>query len=100
MAVVAQLTPTPVPSGLTNGGVTGNAMMMHVQVTSAGGAGTYTFAHGLQYTPLFCIPIAKLADGVTPSASNAAVGFVSADTTATLCAIALPGNITVDVYYC
>ncbi len=100
MAVLATLTPTPIPAGTTFGGVSGNAMMGHVTIQSASGAGTYGFAHGMQYTPLFCMVIVQLAEGTTPTASNAAVGFCVADTTATTMAVNLPGNATYHVYYC
>lgn len=100
MAIVATLTPTPVPAGLTNGGVSGNAMMMHVTVTPAGGAGTYNFVHGLTYTPLFCMVVAQLGEGTTPSATNSTVGFCQADTTSANLAINVGGNGTYHVYYC
>ena len=49
MAIVANLTPTPVPANTALGG--SPMQLFHVKVTSAGGAGTYEFLHGLPYTP-------------------------------------------------
>lgn len=100
MAVIATLTPTPIPAGLTNGGVSGNAMMMHVTVAPGSGAGTYNFVHGLTYTPLFCMVVAQLAEGTAPTAANSSCGFCVADTTSTNLAINVGGNGTFHVYYC
>lgn len=100
MAALANLTATPIPAGLTNGGVSGNAMMMHVTVAPASGAGTYTFTHGLTYTPLFAMVIAQLTEGTTPTAANSSVGFCVADTTSSVLGINVGGNGTYHVYYC
>ena len=99
MAVVANLTPTPVPAaGELNGSVTGT-MLCHVTITSAGGAGTYTFVHNLQWTPTFVAIVPQLSEGTTPSAANSAVAWCKADTSSTLIGVNLPGNGTFDVIY-
>ena len=98
MAIVADLTPTPIPAGDTTGGVTGS-MFSHVTVTPAGGAGTYTFSHNLPWTPTAVLVIAQLAEGTAPTATNAAVAWCIADTTATKVAINVGGNATYHVWY-
>jgi hypothetical protein len=98
MAIIATLVPTSVPTGTQQGAVPGT-VFSHVTITSAGGAGTYNFAHGLQWTPTFALVIVRLAEGVNPTAANAAVGFCAADTTATNLAVNLPGNATYDIVY-
>jgi hypothetical protein len=98
MAIVATLTPTPVPASTLNGEVLGTAIN-HVTITSAGGAGTYNFPHNLQWKPLMCIVVPQLAEGTTPSAANSAVAYCIADTTTTNLAVNLPGNGTFDVYF-
>ena len=98
MAVVADLTPTPVPAGDTVGGAP--LLVYHVTVTSAGGAGTYTFNHGLQYTPTFALVIADQAEGTNPSTSNlGTVGVCVTDFSSTKVAINLAGNAKYHVIY-
>ncbi len=98
MAVVADLTPTAVPSTDLNGGIP--LVLFHVKVTSAGGAGTYTFSHGLQYTPTVAWVIADQAEGTNPSTSSLGiVGACYADFSATKVAINLAGNATYHVIY-
>lgn len=99
MAIVATLTPTPIPANTQNGGVQGT-MINHVTITAAGGAGTYNFPHNLTWTPLFVSVIAQLTEGTTPTAANAAVAWCVADTTSTNVAVNLPGNGTYHVFYC
>jgi hypothetical protein len=99
MAIVAQLVPTPIPSTTQNGEVPGT-LFGHVTVTSAGGAGTYTFPHNLQWTPTMAFAVARLTEGTTPTAANSATAFCAADTSSTLVAINLPGNGTFDVFFC
>lgn len=98
MAIVATLTPTPVPANTKNGAVTGT-VFNHVTITSAGGAGTYNFAHNLQWTPTFVFVVPELAEGTVPSAANSAVAWCIADTNSTNVAVNLPGNGVFDVYY-
>lgn len=98
MAIVADLTPTVIPAGTLNGEVPGT-IFGHVTVAPAGGAGTYTFSHNLQWTPTFVMAIAQLAEGTAPSSSNATVGYCLADTTATKVAVNFPGNGTFHVYF-
>jgi hypothetical protein len=74
-------------------------MVFHGTITAAGGAGSYLVNHGLPYKPTFAMVIPVLADGVTPTAANAAVGRVSADDTASAFGVALPGNGTYEVIY-
>ncbi len=97
MAVVATLTATPVPAGNTLGG--SPMQLFHVKVTSAGGAGTYEFLHGLPYTPTVAWVVNDLAEGTTPTASNAAVATCYADFSATVIAINLPGNATYHIIF-
>ncbi len=98
MAVVAQLVPTPIPANTQNGAVPGS-IFSHVTITSAGGAGTYTFPHNLQWTPTFVWVVPQLTEGTTPTATNAATAWCFADTTATLIGVNLPGNGTYHVIY-
>lgn len=98
MAIIANLTGTPIPSTSLNGAVPGT-LLDHVTVTSAGGAGTYTFTHLLQWTPTFCLVVPQIAEGTTPTTSNSSVAFCKADTTSTVIAFNLPGNGTFDLYY-
>ena len=99
MAVIATLTPTPIPGNTQNGGVLGT-MMFHVTVAPAGGAGTYKFPHNLPWTPTYCHVVAQLAEGNTPTTSNSVVAWCFADTDATNVAINVAGNGTYHVYYC
>lgn len=99
IAIIANLTPTPIPASTNNGEVPGT-IFSHVTVAPAGGAGTYTFNHNLQWTPTFVMVIAQLAEGTAPSSSNATVAYCLADTTATVVAINVPSNGTYHVYYC
>ena len=96
MAIVAQLATTSVPSTSSNGAVSGT-IWAHVTVAPAGGAGTYTFLHNLQWTPTFCFVIPQLAEATNPSGSNACVGWCFADLSSTLIAINVAGNGT---YHC
>lgn len=98
MAIVAQLTATPVPANTQLGAVTGTPFA-HVTITSAGGAGTYTFLHLLQWTPTFVWIVPRLTEGTAPTAANAAVAWCQADTSSTLIGVNLPGNGTFDVIY-
>lgn len=95
MAIVAQLTPTPIPATTQNGAVSG-AVWSHVTVAPAGGAGTYTFLHNLQWTPTFAWIIPRGADGVSPTLSAA---WCFADTSSTLIGLNVSGNGTYDVVY-
>ena len=98
MAVVATLAASPIPAADSLGSVLGT-MFKHVTVTSAGGAGTYLFAHGLPWTPTAVIIIPQLAEATAPSAANSAVAWCYADTDATNIGINLPGNATYHVIY-
>lgn len=98
MAIIATLATTAVPSSTQQGAIPGT-VFAHVKITAAGGAGTYNFAHNLQWTPTFALVIVELAEGVNPTAANAAVAFCPADTTATNLAVNLPGNATYHVIY-
>jgi len=98
MAIVATLTPSPVPANTLNGDVTGTAIN-HVTVAPAGGAGTYRFAHNLQWTPTFFMGVAELAEGTSPSATNALISYCIADTNSTYLAFNVGGNGTYDIYY-
>lgn len=97
MAIIANLTPTPVPANTALGGVP--MQLFHVKVTAAGGAGTYTINHGLSYTPTYAFAVAELAEGTTPTASNAVMANCIADFTSTVIAINLPANGVWDVFY-
>lgn len=98
MAIVADLTPTAVPSTDTNGGIP--LVLFHVKVTSAGGAGTYTFSHGLPYTPTVAWVIGDQAEGTNPSTSNLGQATACyADFSSTKVAINLAGNATYHVIY-
>lgn len=98
MAILANLTPTPVPSSATLGETP--MVLYHVKVTSASGAGTYTFAHGLPYTPTVALVVADQSEGTNPSTSNLAqVSLCTADTNATSVAVNLPGNATYHIIY-
>ncbi|SRR5216683_5713862 len=98
MAIVANLTPTDIPAGTQNGAVPGT-VFSHVTVAPAGGAGTYTFAHNLQWTPTFVMVIAQLAEGTAPTAANSLAAYCIADTSSTLIAINVGGNGTFHVFY-
>ena len=98
MAALAQLTATPIPGNTQTGAVPGTTFG-HVRITPANGAGTYTFAHNLQWTPLFAVVIPILGQGTLPVAGNAAVAFCVADTTSTLLAVNLPANGIYDVVF-
>lgn len=97
MAIIANLTPTPVPANAALGEVP--QLLYHVTVTAAGGAGTYTFNHGLPYIPTFVSVMANLAEGTAPTATNAVAASCTADFSATVAAINLPGNGTYHVIY-
>ena len=97
MAIVADLTPTPVPANTTLGEKP--VQMFHCKITPAGGAGTYTFSHGLPYTPTIALVIAELAEGAAPSATNSLVADCIADFSATKIAINFAGNATYHVIY-
>lgn len=97
MAVVANLTGTPIPAGDTLGGAP--MLLFHQTVTAAGGAGTYTLNHGLTYKPTLCLVIAQLAEGTAPTAANAVAAHCVADDSATLLAFNLPGNGTFEIIY-
>lgn len=99
MSIVANLTPTQVPSNTQNGEVPGT-LFAHVTVAPAGGAGTYTINHNLQWTPTFVHAICQLTEGTTPTSANALVAFCKADTNATVVAVNFPANGTYDVFYC
>lgn len=94
MAIVAQLVATGVPSTDTIGGMP--MVIYHVKVSPAGGAGTYTFLHGLPYTPTAVVVVPEIAQGTTPTIL---VGYDVADTTSTLVAFNVNANATCDVYY-
>lgn len=98
MAVVATLPlASSIPAKAVGGSIPGT--LYHGTVTAAGGAGTYLVTHGLNYSPTFAMAIAVLADGTTPTASNAVSARVSADDTATAFGIALPANGTYEVIF-
>jgi hypothetical protein len=98
MAIVAQLVPTPIPGTTQNGDVPGT-LLAHVTITPAGGAGTYTFPHNLQWAPTAVFGIARLTEGTTPTTSNSLIAYCAADTTTTLVAVNVGGNGTYDVFY-
>lgn len=99
MAVLANLTTTPVPGNTQNGAIPGTTLS-HVRISPAGGAGTYTFNHNLQWTPLFAMVVPIMTQGSVPVAGNAATAFCVADTTSTLLAVNLPASGIFDVVYC
>jgi len=74
-------------------------VLYHQQVTPAGGAGSYNFAHGLPYTPT-CVIVsnAELADGVAPAAAQIGC-WCPAGTGATNIEICVGGNGTFDILY-
>ena len=92
--ILANLTPSPIPANDTLGGAP--MVLYHVTVAPAGGAGTYTFAHGLHWAPTMVLLIAESAQGVTPTLT---LNWEPADTTATSIAFNTSGNGTIDVYY-
>lgn len=94
MAIAAVLTPSPIPSNTLNGVMPID--MFHVTIAPASGAGTYTFAHGLAYTPTAVFAIPEISQGTTPTI---AVGWDKADTSATVVALNFSGNCTCDVYF-
>lgn len=98
MAIVANLTATPVPSNTQTGAVPGT-IFCHVTVTAAGGAGTYTINHNLQWTPTFGIAVAQGAEGTTPTSANSNSSFCPADCTSTVVAFNFAGNNTYDAYF-
>ena len=96
-AILAQLTPTPDPSGDSVGGSgLPGANIFHVTVTPASGAGTYTFLHGLTYTPLVAWAFIRITEGTTPTVFS---GFEVGDTNSNMVAFNFGGNGTWDVYY-
>lgn len=92
--IIGNLTFSPIPSGDTQGGLP--LPKYHVTVAPAGGAGTYTFLHGLQWTPTTVWLMVETAQGVTPTIYAA---WDVTDTTSTLIAFNVSGNCTVDVMY-
>lgn len=94
MAIVGNLTPSPVPAGDTLGSVP--MVMYHVTIAPASGAGTYTFAHGLKYTPTAVYVVPENTQGTTPTLL---ASFDVADTNGTSVAVNVSGNGTYDVYY-
>jgi hypothetical protein len=90
------VTATPVPAGDTIGGI--SQLIYHVMITSTG-AGSFSFNHGLSYTPTWALAIAQLTDGTAPTSANAGVGFCPADTTATVLAINVGAAGTFHVLY-
>lgn len=97
MAIIANLALTPIPSNTVGGSLP--AALNYGTITAAGGAGTYTINHGLSWVPQFVIVVPILAEGVTPTASNAVYAMCAVDFSSTLIAVNLPGNGTYRVIY-
>lgn len=97
MATQATLTPNPIPAGDTLGGMP--MVLFHVQLVCASGAGTYLFAHGLQWTPTFIAASKVLAEGVAPNGATDMAVPCYADVGATNAAINVGSNGTYDVWY-
>ena len=96
MAVIATLTPSPIPAGDVLGGLP--MVLYHVQINPAGGAGTYLFAHGLPYTPTFVYIAKVLTEGTAPAATDMAVPCY-ADVGATNIGVNVGSNGLFDVFY-
>lgn len=70
--------------------------MFHVTIAPASGAGTYTFNHGLAYTPTAVFAIVEITQGTTPTVN---IGWDKSDTSSTVVALNVSANCTVDVFY-
>ena len=86
-----------VPSSASIGAVSGNERFYHVECTITAAPGTFTFAHGLPWTPTLVWIVPRVAEAV--SVLPMFVAYCAADTNSGNIAFNVAATGTYDIYY-